>query len=254
MIKVLNLVLTPVQRMTSSVFILRAPIRILRASTIILLLYSIACVTASAQSNPPASRPPNQPQLQLHPRYTLTPGDVLDVNYRYSPDFNQTATIQPDGFVALKVVGSVRVGGLTLDEAHDLIVKEAAERLNNPEVNLTLKDFQAPSITVAGEVLKPGKIPFRQGTTALQAILISGGFGENARAGQVILFRRIDGENAEVKILKLDNIKKRAALEHDLPLVPGDMILVPRDRIAIISRYIKLANVGFYFNPLQNIP
>jgi polysaccharide export outer membrane protein len=194
------------------------------------------------------------PALKTHPIYTLHPGDVVSLDYRYTPDFNQKVTIQPDGYAELQIVGSVKLAGLTLTQAHDLIVKGAASRLNAPELTLALQSFEEPYVVVAGEVAKPAHVPYREGETALQAILSTGGFTENARAGEVLLFRKLDSENAEVITLKLDRLNHRADLEHDRPLQPGDMIMVPRDRIAVISRYIKLANVGFYFNPLSNIP
>ena len=193
-------------------------------------------------------------QVHTRPRYKLQPGDVLVLSYRFTPDFNQTVTIEPDGFVTLNLIGSIKISDLTMDEARDLILKKASERLNDPELNIVLKEFEPPSVVVAGEVLKPGKVPLHGGITALQAILLSGGFLESARAGQVILFRRINTDTAEVKILKLSNIKKRVDLEKDIALQDGDMLLVPRDRIQIISRYMKLANVGMYLNPLQSLP
>ena len=42
--------------------------------------------------------------------------------------------------------------------------------------------------------------------------------------------------------------------EHDIELEPGDMLLVPRDKLEGISRYMKILNVGTYFNPLQFAP
>ena len=46
--------------------------------------------------------------------YTLHPGDVLDVQYRYTPEFNQTLTVQPDGYISLEIGGDLKVGGRTL--------------------------------------------------------------------------------------------------------------------------------------------
>src|SRR4051794_34771551 len=43
-----------------------------------------------------------------HGRYLLRAGDVFEVQYRLSPEFNQTVTVQPDGFVMLQVAGEVR--------------------------------------------------------------------------------------------------------------------------------------------------
>jgi polysaccharide biosynthesis/export protein len=192
--------------------------------------------------------------LQHRPRYTLRPGDVLDLEYRYTPEFNQSVTILPDGYVSLDVVGSVRLAGLTLDQAHDLIIQKAQARLKDPELNLVLKDFQAPYVAVAGEVGKPGKIELRENITAIQAILLCGGFLESARSSQVVLFRRISSDTAEVRILNLKKLKNTADLEHDVLLEPGDMLLVPRNKLEGLSRYMKLLNVGTYFNPAAITP
>jgi len=193
-------------------------------------------------------------KLHHRPRYTLRAGDVLDLEYRYTPELNQTVTVLPDGYVNLNVVGDIRISDLTVTQAHDLIVRKLQEKLNDPELNLILKEFQQPYVVVAGEVPKPGKIDLREDTTAMQAILLSGGFSASAKSGQVLLFRKINSEMAEIRVLKLTKVRKTADLEHDIVLEPGDMLLVPRDKVENISRYIKLLNIGTYFNPLQFVP
>src|ERR1700709_417136 len=87
-------------------------------------------------------------KLHEHSQYRLHPGDTLSLDYRLSPELNQTATIGPDGFVDLSVAGNVKLSGLTLQQAHDLIVKQDSLRLNAPELNLQLKDFQHPYVMV----------------------------------------------------------------------------------------------------------
>ena len=52
---------------------------------------------------------------------------------------------------------------------------------------------------VAGEVEHPGKFDLRENTTALQAVMLAGGFKDSARDTQVILFRQINADEAEVK-------------------------------------------------------
>lgn len=190
-------------------------------------------------------------QLHQRPHYRLQPGDTLELQYHYTPDLNQTATILPDGDVNLNLVGNVKIGDLTLQEAHDLIVRKASDRLNDPDLNLILRDFQRPYVVVAGEVPKPGRIDLREDTTAMQAILLAGGFADTAQSGQVVLFRRINSDMAEVKVLHLTNLNRTAKLEHDTQLQQGDMLLVPRNKITRISKYMKLLNIGMYFNPVD---
>src|SRR5882724_1539193 len=170
-------------------------------------------------------------QLRLRPRYTLRPGDVVELQYQYTAELNQTVTLLPDGYVNLNLVGDLKISGLTLEQAHDLILSKLRTRLNEPELNLILRDFQRPYIEVAGEVQKPGKIELRETTTALQAILESGGFLPSAQSGQVLLLRTINSDTAEIRVLNLTGIRKTSELERDAQLEPGDMMLVPRNKI-----------------------
>jgi len=193
-------------------------------------------------------------QLHERQRYILHAGDVVSLNYRYTPEFNETVTIQPDGYVTLAIVGDIKIAGLTMDEMHDRIVKLAAGRLNNPELSITLKDFEHPYVVVAGEVDKPGKIELRENTTALQAVMLAGGFKDSAKDTKVILFRRINGDMAEVRKLDLHNVHKTSDLERDTELQPGDMLLVTRNKMEHLSRFMKASNLGVYFNPFPVVP
>lgn len=192
--------------------------------------------------------------LQRRPVYTLHIGDVIALDYRLTPQFNQTVTVQPDGCVDLELVGEVRVLGLTLNEVHNRIVQLASSQLNHPELAITLKQFQQPYVVVAGEVARPGKIELHESTTALQAVLLAGGFTPSARDTRVILFRHINGDMAEVRELDLHKITKRSQLERDTVLEPGDMLLVTSNRLAHFSRFVKAANLGVYFDPIPAVP
>lgn len=213
------------------------------------LLLAAVCGTAQAQEAPTLGT------FDPNPRYRLNPGDVLEVQYRYTPEFNHAAetavTIQPDGFVSLKLVGDLKVSGLTLEQAQTAIHDKASARLKDPEVVLILKEFQKPYFVVAGEVVKPGKIEMREKMTALGAVMLAGGFKESARSSQVVVFRKLNSELAEVKVLDLNKIKSTSALEKDFMLEPGDMLLVPENKITKISRFMRLANIGLYLNPID---
>jgi polysaccharide biosynthesis/export protein len=195
-----------------------------------------------------------QSQLRERPRYLLRSGDTLQLQYRLTPDLNQTVSVQPDGYVDLNVAGEVQVAGLTVTQAHDLIISKESDHLNNPELNLILEEFTRPYVVVAGEVAKPGQIEIRDNMTALSAILLSGGFTQSAKSGQVIVFRKFNDTIDEVKQLNLTRVHNTVQLEHDMALQPGDLILVPHDRVSRLEHYMQAVNVGVFVNPLQTIP
>ena len=112
-------------------------------------------------------------QLQERPRYLLRPGDTLDLQYRLTPEFNQTVMVQPDGYINLNLAGSVLVSGLSVDQTHDLILSKESSKLNNPELTIVLESFTHPYVVVAGQVAKPGQIELKENTTALGAIMLA---------------------------------------------------------------------------------
>lgn len=192
---------------------------------------------------------PTLGQYGREERYTLNPGDVLDIQYRYTPEFNQTVTIQPDGFISLEIGGDLKVSGRNLTQVRALILMKARERLASPELNVILKEFQKPFVVVAGEVAQPGRIEVRDKMTAIQAVMMAGGFKESAKSSQILVYRRLNSNTAEVRMLNFKTLKRTSDLENDLTLQPGDMIMVPRDRLSKVERYVRLATVTSIFNP-----
>jgi len=185
---------------------------------------------------------------EREPRYHLQPSDILEIHYRYSPEFDQTVTVQPDGFVALTLVGDLRVQGLSLDQAKAAILEKASERLKDPEITLVLKEFEKPYFTVGGEVQTPGRFEMRGQVSPLQAIAMAGGFKTlSAKNSQVILFRRVGPDLAKTQILDLAMASGPHSGEPMSDLRAGDMLLVPQNKISKIERYIKIANIGAYF-------
>src|SRR5438046_743168 len=183
----------------------------------LILLITVMSVVVRAQD----LRPPRLTTV-TQDRYRLQPGDVLEVQYRYSPEFNQTVTVQPDGYVTLEIGGDLKVAGFTIEETRQAILRQASKRLQDPVATIVLKEFQKPYFVVAGEVATPGKIEMRERVTAIQAIMLAGGLKESARASQIIVFRNLPSSDlAEVKLLNLKSIRRTSDLENDLTLQPG---------------------------------
>ena len=183
-------------------------------------------------------------------RYRLQPGDVLEVQFRYSPEFNQTVTVQPDGYITLEIGGDLKIAGFTIEQTRQAILRQASTRLQDPVATVLLKEFQRPYFVVSGEVNQPGTKEMRERVTALQAIMLAGGMKETAKSSQVIVFRTINNSDlAEVKLLNLKSIKRTSDLENDLTLKAGDIVYVPRDKLSKVERFMKIASVMAFMAP-----
>ena len=188
---------------------------------------------------------------ERHPLYRLTKSDVVDLNFTFSPDFNQSLIVQPDGFVALKGAGTVLVEGLTLPQLQQAVSNAYRGFLHQPEVTLTLKEFDKPYFLASGEVSKPGKYELRGDLTVNEAVAIAGGFTQQARHSQVVLFRRVSADVAEAHVLDLKKMLASRDLREDMHLRPGDFIFVPQSRISKIRKFVPTNSMSWYMNPLQ---
>jgi len=188
---------------------------------------------------------------ERHPLYRLSKSDSLDINFTFSPDFNQTLTVQPDGFVALKGAGALFAEGLTVPQMQQAVVNAYRGFLHEPEVTVTLKDFDKPYFLASGEVARPGKYELRGDLTVNEGVAIAGGFTQQARHSQVVVFRRISAYVAESHVLDLKKMLDSRDLHEDLHLQPGDFIFVPQSRVSKIRKYVPTNSLSWYMNPLQ---
>jgi polysaccharide export outer membrane protein len=188
---------------------------------------------------------------QRHPLYRLHPSDVVEIDFVVAPEFNQTLTIQPDGYIMLKDAGMVEVQGLNMSEFTEAVQKAYQGYLHDPQVAVALKEFEKPYFIVGGEVGKPGKYDLRSDTTVAEAVQIAGGFTQQSKHSQVVLFRRINDDLLETRLLNLKEMLKGRSLKEDAHLRPGDLIFVPQNTISKIARFLTKPSVSMYMNPTQ---
>lgn len=188
---------------------------------------------------------------ERRPLYRLRKSDVLEVNFTFSPEFNQTVSVQPDGFLNLKGVGQLYAEGLSVTALQESIVLAYRSWLHDPEVTITLRDFEKPYFLASGEVGHPGKYELRADTTVTEAVAIAGGFTHDAKHSQVVLFRRISDDWAETRLLDMKKMLKQKNLNEDVHLRSGDLVFVPQSTISKIRKYLPLPTAGMYVNPTQ---
>ena len=188
---------------------------------------------------------------ERHPLYRLRPSDVVEISFTVAPEFNQTLTVQPDGYVVLKDAGMVDVQGLNLEEFSLAVQKAYQGYLHDPQVAVSLKEFERPYFIVGGEVGKPGKYELRSDTTVAEAVQIAGGLTQQGKHSQVVLFRRVNDDLVESRMLNLKKMLKESGLKEDAHLRPGDMVFVPQNSISKIARFLPTPSLSMYFNPAQ---
>ena len=188
---------------------------------------------------------------ERRPLYRVTTSDVLELSFTFSPEYNQTITVQPDGFVVLKDLGTMYAEGTTLPQLQEAIRTAYSQLLNDPLLTIVLKDFDKPYFIAAGEVTRPGKYDLRGDTTVTEAVAMAGGFNTQARHSQVVLFRRMSDELVETRLIDVKRMMSARSLNEDLHLKPGDLVFVPQNTISKLRKFLPGSNLSLYLNPTQ---
>jgi polysaccharide export outer membrane protein len=221
-------------------------------TTTLRILALLSCLTlglpAAAQEMPTSPQKSSQdattfePRFQpRNPRYQVRSGDVLELLFSFTPEFNQTVIVQPDGFVNLREVGDLHIEGKTIPELTAIVRSSYATILHEPVLSIVLKDFEKPHFSVGGEVTHPGKYELRADTTVMEGIAIAGGLNDRSKHSQVLLFRRVSDDWVEVRKLDLKTLAKTGNFSEDVHLRPGDMVFVPQNALSKIKPFLPIS-------------
>ncbi|MEO1133354.1 MAG: polysaccharide biosynthesis/export family protein [Cyanobacteria bacterium J06639_1] len=177
----------------------------------------------------------NAPSPQLDVRlsqdegfYTLGPGDRIGIEIFNVPEFSGAQQVLVDGTISLSLIGSVNVQGLTLKQVADEIAARYVDLLERPIVNVQLQQARPITITVAGEVERPGAY-VEQGGGAFrvtQAIQAAGGITREADLRRITISR--PRRNAPDQLFDVDlwELITSGTQEGNLLLLDGDQIFV----------------------------
>lgn len=159
--------------------------------------------------------------------YVLTPNDIVELRVFQEDDLNAKLRIGKDGTVNAPLLGYVKIGGKTSDQAADSIRELLAkDYLVNPQVAVSIVEYSKRRFTVLGQVSKPGTydMPDEESINLLQAVALAGGFTRIANRGNVSVTREVNGQRM---VYKLD--AKSMGKDRDVSafeVLPGDTIVV----------------------------
>lgn len=163
-------------------------------------------------------------------RYVLQPGDTVEISVLQDPTLNRKIVIGPDGTISFPLAGHMRAAGLTAEALEMSLTKRLSKNYKSKlDVTVTLAEVRFGSegrIYITGQVNKPGPYPITPGTHIMQAIALSGGLGRFAAGSRIQIHRRIAGEE-RVFVFDYDAFASGKKLEGNIPLEPGDVIVVP---------------------------
>ena len=185
-----------------------------------------------------ASFPLQRPDLGAD-TYIIGPGDRLDLKVFSSPELSGILPVLADGSISLPLVGSVRVAGLTPQQAGRWIQKLFSRDLLSPELQITVETPRPLKISLIGELQRPGLYTVGSSIkaagsgseglpTLITAIQAAGGITPAANITDVVLQRRLPGQDRRYKqtTLNLSTLLFQGDQEQNPYLFDGDIIKI----------------------------
>ncbi|PTQ09977.1 sugar ABC transporter substrate-binding protein [Sphingomonas oleivorans] len=204
-----------------------------------LMLLLAACSTTQS-IRPRESEPAGfAPWSDLPPVYRLGAGDRIKVDYLLTPEMAEEAVIGPDGYIGLRAAGRVPAQNHSIPELQALIEQASRRMLRNPIVTASVVEARSARVIVGGAVRTPGVYPLPSRASTLEMVVQAGGFQAESRMNQVVVIRPRPGERAMLRTVDLRRFISTGDQADSIALAPGDIIFVPRSRIAEVNLWIE---------------
>ncbi len=156
--------------------------------------------------------------------YRIGHRDLLDVRVFRADDLNRAVRVNEGGEISLPLIGKVKVGGLSVTEAEELLAVKLSEKyMQDPHVSVFIKEYESQKITINGYVKSPGIFPLKGRLTLIQAISQANGMDRLADATDVVIFRRKGDEGTVGYRVNFEEVQTGKVAD---PVVRSDDIVV----------------------------
>lgn len=159
------------------------------------------------------------------PEYRLGEGDAISIQVWDHVDLSGSQVVGPDGAITVPVAGTLRVTGLTRDEATKAVKDAMSKYYTKINVTVRVDRYVSNRVVVLGKVTTPGVLQFDAMPTLLEALARAGGVStdEHVNLTHCAIVRGRD----RVAWIDLRGLLQDANLSLNLRLRPNDVIFIP---------------------------
>jgi polysaccharide biosynthesis/export protein len=168
-----------------------------------------------------------KPAQEEATEYIIGLEDVLTVNVWREPELSvREVTVRPDGKISLPLVGDVQASGIAPRQLQDRIFERLKEFVASPNVTVVVLKIGSRSVSIVGQVAKPGLYYLGSPMTVLELLARAGGLREEAKAKSISIVRK-EGERSVPYPLNYRDASKGKNLQQNIILKNGDVVIVP---------------------------
>jgi len=194
----------------------------------ILMILVVSTVLSSCASEYNIVRQDSQQLTAFHQAepYTVGYGDTLRILVWGDDKLSTETVVRPDGKISIPLVGDIQAEGLTINDLRAELTKRIRTYVKEPNISVSVGTIKSMKVYLIGEVARPGEQEMEGHMDVLQALSRAGGFTIYAKKTKIQIIRR-EG-NRKIKIrFNYNQVIRGKNLNQNIPLKPGDVILVP---------------------------
>jgi polysaccharide biosynthesis/export protein len=188
----------------------------------------LAGCTAAPTPIPMAGETSNDPAAN---DYQIGPGDTLNVFVWRNPELSlPSVPVRPDGKISIPLVEDIDAVGKTPSNLAREIEAKLKPYVLDPRVTIIVQHFVGPfgqQIRVIGEAAQPRAVSYRANLTVLDVMIEVGGLTKFAAGNRAVVVRTIDGKQQSYPV-RLDSLIKDGDVRYNVPMQPGDILIIPQ--------------------------
>lgn len=194
--------------------------------------------------------PAKEQQLNVLTEYRLSKYDVINVAILGFDEANfKNIMVGPDGYVNLPYAGTVKLGGLTIPEATELLKGKLGDYIKIPGMAVMVTQYGPRKVYVLGEVRTPGVHTLGwDNMNIIAALSDAGGIALKGRPKHVAVVRQVDGK-VQMQEVNFDRLVEKADLTQNIELLDGDLVYVPRsNKIDLNTDIMPIVSTALFLN------
>jgi len=204
----------------------------LLALLLLLILPLAACSTAGG---PSVAKPAPSASTAPTADYIIGPGDTLSVFVYDSPQLSTEVPVRPDGRISTPLIQDIVAAGKTPAVLGQEMATRLKDFVKDPHVTIIVRSFVGPldrQVRVIGEAAEPQAIPYRDGMTVLDVMIVTKGLTKYAAGNRAVLVRHTrgaGGHDTEQSIpVRLSDLMKDGDISQNVAVQPGDTLIIPQ--------------------------
>lgn len=166
------------------------------------------------------------PAPRLENLYVIGPQEVLEIEVVGAERLSGKYLTDGEGQIAFPLIGLLDLKGLAPNNAAGLIANLLrGDYLIDPEVRVIPSQIPPPTVSVGGQVEKPGEYPVLGRQSLLRVLNQAGGLAEYAQLDDILILRTIGGQ----RYIGAYNIQAIQRGNYEDPTVYANDIIVVGD-------------------------